>query len=61
MDVLRSKAETRNRSALAIEPKVVAVDQADDRGRDGNKDVEPRYAPCAFFPGGPIRDAGIVA
>jgi RNA polymerase sigma-70 factor, ECF subfamily len=61
MDVLRSKAETRNRSALAIEPRVVAVDQADDHGRDGNKDVEPRYAPCACFSGGPIRDAGIVA
>jgi hypothetical protein len=56
---LRSK--TRNRSALAIEPRVVGVDQADDRGRDGNKDVEPRYAPCTFFPGGPIRVAGIVA
>src|SRR5215210_6270161 len=32
--------------------KVVAVDQADDRGRDRDEDVEPRYGPptrCPFF------------
>src|SRR5215204_4511447 len=49
---------------------VVTVDQADDRSRDGDEDVEPRYTPpacCPFFhgkpsfPRGPILDAGIVA
>lgn len=66
----RSKAGTRKRNALAIEPQVEAVDQAEDRGRDGDENVEPRYASptrCPFFHGkpffrkGPIRDAGIVA